>query len=190
MDSFSLPSDDWLLLGFIRKAQGIRGEVSMQCFSGQPENMKLYREVALISKEGVVSRPLVIEKARVQGKYAILSFQGFSTRNKAEEVRGSGIIIRKDLLPATKKDEYYLHQLVGKSVKLVSGKVLGKVHSFFNNGAHDVAVIKKEQGEEIYIPMVKGVIVQSGEKELIIDPPEGLLEANTTRGDAEEKGSE
>ena len=190
MDSFPLPSEDWLLLGFIRKAQGIRGEVSMQCFSGQPENMKLYREVALISKEGTVSRPLAIEKARVQGKYAVLSFQGFSTRNKAEEVRGSGIIIRKDLLPATKKDEYYLHQLVGKSVQLISGEILGKVHSFFNNGAHDVAVIKKEQGEEVYIPMVKGVIVQNVGQELIIDPPEGLLEANRTGGDAEEKGAE
>lgn len=190
MNLFTLPGDDWLLLGFIRKAQGIRGEVSIQCFSGQPENMKLYPEVSLINKEGIVSDSVVIENARVQGKYAVLHFQGFSTRNKAEEVRGSGIIIRKELLPAIRKDEYYLHQLVGKSVKLVSGKVLGRVRSFFNNGAHDVAVIEKERGEEVYIPMVKGVIVQNDGQELVIDPPEGLLEANKAKGDVEEKGSE
>nr|WP_275888983.1 ribosome maturation factor RimM [Desulforhopalus vacuolatus] len=179
-----------MLLGFIRKAQGIRGEVSMQCFSGQPENMKRYPKVSLISKAGVISGPLVIENARVQGKCAVLHFQGFATRNEAEEVRGSGIIIRKDLLPAASKDEYYLHQLVGKSVKLVSGKVIGTVHSFFNNGAHDLAVVRRESGEECYIPMVKGVIVQNSGEELVIDPPEGLLEANKAKGDAEEKGSE
>ena len=57
---YSFPSGDFLLLGKVAKAHGMRGEVKIFPYSGQPENIKAYKELVLVNERGDLSHPLAV----------------------------------------------------------------------------------------------------------------------------------
>jgi len=174
-DDFSYPIDEFILLGKVGKAHGLRGEVKIFSFSGQPENFYGYKEVVLVNTSGKLSSALVIEKIRVQGKTAIVQLAAVNSRNRAEELEGMGVLLAKSLLPETADDEYYWHQYQGKLVLDQNGLTIGKVESLFNNGAQDILVVKSGE-KEILIPITKSILVKETADELIVNPPPGLLD--------------
>ena len=79
---------EYVLLGKVTKPHGIRGEVKIFPFSGQPENFLEYEEI-ILAPEGSEKRvPYRIIKARVQGKQALVQLEGCSTRTDAESLVG------------------------------------------------------------------------------------------------------
>lgn len=176
------PADEYLLLGKIAKAHGLRGEVKVFLHSGQPENIRNYKELLLVDRTGKLLGPLSVLRSRAQGKIAIVQFASIVSRSQAEEMEGLEVMLAKVDLPETAADEYYLYQYIGKVVIDLTGKVLGKVEDIFRNGVQDVLVVRRVGGEEILIPVAKEIIVDETAEELTIDPPPGLLELNA--GDA------
>ncbi len=174
--NFALPDESWVLLGVIRKAHGIGGELSLQSFSEKPEGMLHYSTVWLIATDGRISPPLNVERCRVQGKYAVLRLQGIETRSQAENCRGAGIIVRREQLPALAADEYYWHQLIGCRVELADGTEAGRAVGLFDNGAQDILVIDRGDGRESFVPVVAGIFLDHSADRIVIDPPPGLLE--------------
>lgn len=175
-EEFDYP-DEYLLLGKITKAHGLRGEVKMFLHSGQPENVQGYKELVLIDNTGKQSAPLTVLKSRNQGKVAIVQFASVTSRSDAEQIEGRGVLLNKRDLPEVSEDEYYWHQYLGKVVVDLAGNTLGKVDHIFANGAQDVLVIKAAN-REILIPVTKEILVGVTAGELTIDPPPGLVELN------------
>ncbi len=174
-EDYSYPTDDYLLLGKIVKAQGLRGEVKIFSYSGQPENIGDYKELVLIDRSEKLSAPLIIEKSRAQRTTAIVQFATIKSRGMAEDIVGMGVLLVKKRLPALGEDEYYWHQFVGKRVEDQGGRSIGLVEKLFNNGAQDIMVVKAGR-EEILIPVIKEIVVGETDDTLIINPPPGLLE--------------
>jgi len=174
-EDFLYPMDDFILLGKVGKAHGLRGEVKIFSFSGQPENLHGYKEIVLVTTSGKLSSPLVIEKIRVQGKTAIVQLASVNSRERAEEIEGMGVLLAKNLLPPTAEDEYYWYQYQGKLVLDKSGVTIGRVENLFNNGAQDILVVKSGE-KEILIPITKSILVSETAGELIVNPPPGLLD--------------
>lgn len=174
-DVFSYPEGEYILLGKVGKAHGLRGEVKVFSFSGQPENFLGYKEVVLVNASGKLSLPFVIEKIRAQGKTAVVQFTSVNSREQAEDIEGMGVLLAKDLLPETAENEYYWYQYQGKLVLDQDGQAIGRVESLFNNGAQDILVVKSRE-KEILIPITKSILVRETDGELIINPPPGLLE--------------
>ena len=169
------PDDDFLLLGKVSKAHGLRGEVKVLAFSGQPENFKGYKELVLLESSEKLSPALVVEKTRIQGKTVIVKLASIESREQAEAIEGCGVLLAKTLLPATADNEYYWYQYQGKIVIDINGQTIGRVESLFNNGAQDILVINSGD-DEILIPVTRNIIVEETATELIVDPPPGLLE--------------
>lgn len=176
-EDYSYPADEYLLLGKITKAQGLRGEVKIFLYSGQPENIADYTELVLVDKSGKLSSPLTILHSRAQGKAAIVQLASISTRNAAEDIDGMGVLLAKKHLPEIGENEYYWHQYQGKLVVDVDGHAIGRVAHLFTNGAQDILVIKVGK-EEILIPVTKAIVVGETDETLIIKPPPGLVELN------------
>lgn len=176
-EEFDYPADEYLLLGKIAKAHGLRGEVRMFLHSGQPENLQDYKELVLIDRYGGLLGPLTIQKCRKQGKFAIVQLASVTNRSEAEAVEGRGVLLAKRDLPEIGEDEYYWHQYLGKTVLDLTGRMLGKIENIFPNGAQDVLVIKAAD-REILIPVTKSIIVGETAGELTIDPPPGLVDLN------------
>jgi 16S rRNA processing protein RimM len=176
-EDYHYPEDEYLLIGKVGKPHGLRGDVKIICYSGQPDNILDYKELVLVKNDGALSSPLDITKARVQGKGAVVSLNGVESREQAEEIQGSGVLIAIDDLPAVEGDEFYWHQFIGKKLVDMAGNRIGSVSSLFSNGAQDILVVTADNGE-ILIPMTKEIIVEESEDSLTIDAPPGLLEVN------------
>lgn len=167
-------------IGEVVKPHGIRGEIKVYSYAGQPANFQGYEEISLQHPERGTA-VYTITRCRVQGRMAILQLAGIGSREKAEALRGSVITLRKGDFPRLASGEYYWHQLVGLQVCTAAGKVIGEVGALFFNGAHDVLVIRN-RGSEYLVPVIGEIIrnIDLRKKELIIEPVPGLLEANET----------
>ena len=181
-ENYSYPAGEYVLLGKVAKAHGLRGEVKIFSFSGQPENFHGYKEIVLVDTSGKLSIPLVIENVRIQGKTAIAKLTSVNSRERAEEIEGMGVLLAENLLPETAEGEYYWYQYEGKAVLDLNGQTIGRVESLFFNGAQDVLVVKSGK-EEILIPVTKSIIVRETAEGLIVNPPPGLLDLTNESGD-------
>jgi len=88
------------------------------------------------------------------------------------------MIPEEDLQPAG-KGRYYLFQLHGCSVVTVSGDVLGSVEDILFIAENDLLIVGKEK-RKIYIPFTESICISVDleKREIVIDPPEGLLDLN------------
>lgn len=172
---FSFPSQDFILLGKVLKAHGMRGEFKMIPFSGQPENISAYKELVLVDKKGKMSPSLSIIGTRNKGKMAIVHLESITDRTRAEYLEGMGVLLSRNELPVLKEDEFYWHEVIGKKVHNLEGVFVGIVTNIFSNGKQDVLVIQDGENE-ILVPITReNIVAETGEK-LTIDPPPGLLE--------------
>lgn len=163
----------------VTKAHGIRGQIKIYPFSGNPENFGLYKSLILFDSKQNIVREVELFSSRVQGNMAVLTLSGITSRNDAEELVGCEIWVSQDQLPDLDEDEYYWSDLEGMEVFTVKGELLGEVASLMSTGAHDILVVS--EGEDEYlIPLRDEFLVEYSveEKKIVVDPPEGLLEIN------------
>lgn len=167
-------------IGEIVKPHSIRGEVKVYPYSGQPENFRDYRQVVLQEQAAGGMSAYKVVNSRGQGKLAILQLEGVTDREAAAALSGRTVWVKKSDFPALKADEYYWHQLEGLMVATVAGRELGRVASLFHTAAHDIMVVTGA-GREYLIPVKAEFIREIDERhgKLLIEPPPGLLEANT-----------
>ncbi len=177
-NDYSFPADDYVLIGKITKAHGLRGEVKVFPFSEDPSNLVLYKVLVLVDRSGFLSPPLTVARSRVQGKTAVIQFTEMNDRTRAEASEGMGVLLALDDLPEIDGNEYYWQDYVGKLVVDRNGKEIGKVDHLFSNGAQDILAVRGN-GNEILIPVTRDIVVEENSGSLVIDPPPGLLELNS-----------
>jgi 16S rRNA processing protein RimM len=177
-EEFRYPKEEFILLGKVAKAHGLRGEVKILAYSGHPENIGCYRELVLVDGPETLTQPLQVQRSRVQGKMAIVQLESITDRSGAEAIEGNGVLLSKSLLPETGADEYYWHQYEGKMVVDTNSRQIGRIKALFNNGAQDVLIVEGMR-EDILIPMTREIVIREEEGKLIVDPPPGLLELNS-----------
>jgi len=177
-DTFSYPTEKFVLIGKVAKAHGIKGELKLLPFSGDGKSITQHRELTLITAENTILPVFSVKKARIGKKEVLVQLEGIDSRTQAETFAGCGILVLKQELPVLTNDEYYLHELEGFTVVTVDGKTVGRVESFFDNGSQDLLVVR-EGKNEFLIPLIPGMIVERNENCLTIAPPPGLLEINS-----------
>lgn len=180
--TYSFPEEKYLLLGTVVKAQGLRGELSVHAFSGQPRTLGQYRYFTLVDKVGTLSPELKVHAFRVQKDRAIILFESVSDRTFAEKLAGMGLLLNRRDLPRPEEDEFYWHELYGVPVSTVQGELIGTMQSVFSNGAQEVMVIVNGSREYL-VPVTEGIITRQNAMEIVIDPPPGLLEINDEETD-------
>ncbi len=177
-DNFHYPTDNYILIGKIVIPHGLKGELKIFSFAGQPDNIRQYKSLILVSPAGQLSPPYAVEKFRVKGKSAIVRLAAVNDRNAAEAITGMGVLILKEDLPPPGEDEFYLSQMEGLAVVTVDGHSLGTVTSIMSNGAQDLLVVQ-DQDEEYLIPILDSIIIHHDAEKIVIAPPPGLLEINS-----------
>ena len=175
--SFSYPEEAYVLIGEVVKVHGLRGELKVACFSGQPENIARYRRVALIGRGETVPRGFALEASRVRERAAIIRLQGLTDRNQADLLVGYGVLIPREDLPPLPDNEFYLGDVAGRRVQDTEARDLGTVSHLFSNGSQDVMVVTGGRNEYL-VPVVADIVVAIREDAVIIDPPPGLLDIN------------
>jgi 16S rRNA processing protein RimM len=166
-----------LVVGRIGRAHGIRGEVSVDVRSDQPE-LRFAVGAEFATERG----PLRIESLRWHGARLLVVFEGVHDRTAAEHLRG--VLLAVDV-PADERpedpDEFYDHQLVGLRVATVGGEFVGEVAEVLHPQMQDVLAVLTEDGREILVPFVAAIVprIDLDNRTVTIDPPAGLIETES-----------
>jgi 16S rRNA processing protein RimM len=161
--------DDWVPLGHVSRAHGLKGEVKI---SLDGEGACLVP--GAVVRIGDVDR--VVEQARVTA--GILRLQGITDRNAAELLKGSVLQVRRSQLPDIDDDEVYLADMVGLPMVDKSGRMLGTITGFTDNVAQPLALVRVTAGHEAMVPFVPPLVVEVRADAVVVDLPQGLLDAD------------
>ena len=126
-----------ILLGRIAAAHGIRGDVVVHSYAGEPEAIGSYGPLA--SADG--KRTFTLRVLRVTPKGVIARVTGITDRNGAEALAGTDLYIGRDRLPAAEDGEFYHADLIGLSARAPDGSDVGRVVGVHNFGAGDLLEI-------------------------------------------------
>ncbi len=174
-----------VLVARVGKPHGLRGEVTVQLHTDDPDRRLAVSET--LACEPLDRGPLTIESVRVhQGRY-LIGFESVFDREGAEALRNTRLFIpaldpggsRKDNdAPYQDADEYYEDELVGMNVVLTTGEAIGTVSALHTRAAQDLLEITQSNGNTALVPFVAALVprVDSARREVMIDPPAGLLD--------------
>ena len=166
---------DFVLIGFLRRAHGIRGEISAEQVSDAPGRFRAL-EYVLVRKDGRIQE-LAVESVRTKSKFFLLKLEGIDDRDAARDLTGADIGVRKEDIHPVPEDTYYQFDLVGCTVFGESGREIGKVEDVLKMPANDVLVVRSCEGE-ILLPLVKAIMkeVDPERGRIVIVEMEGLLD--------------
>ena len=164
------------MVGRIGRPHGVRGEVTVEVRTDDPE-LRFVPGVALLT-DPASRGPLTVTGRRWHRDVLLLTLEGIDSREAAEEVRNTELLVEIAALPElADPDEFYDHELVGLAARLVDGSPLGEVEAVRHEGA-DLLVVRRADGGEALIPFVAAIVptVDLAGGFVVVDPPEGLLE--------------
>ncbi|MGB3257909.1 MAG: ribosome maturation factor RimM [Ornithinimicrobium sp.] len=180
---------DLVLVARIGRPHGLRGEVSVQVHTDAPDER--FSVGSVFAAEPADRGPLNLLSVRVhQGRY-LLRFKGVESRESAEQLRDTRLFVPlggggtsedrsvgdAQLAPT---EEFYADELVGLSVRLVSGEDVGRVSALHTRPAQDLLEVVLHGGGTALVPFVQQLVptVDIATGVVVIDPPAGLLDAD------------
>ncbi len=178
-----MPATDQLLVARIGKPHGLRGEVTVQAHTDDPER-RFVPGVVFTTEAPAgsgVPRSLTLSTARLHQKVWLLGFDQIPDRTGAEDLRGTRLFVALgDVIDEVDDDEdgWYEDELVGLAVVDTAGATVGEVAGLETGVAQDLLVVTLASGRRALVPFVDEIVpdvdVEAGR--VVIDPPPGLLE--------------
>lgn len=155
MSSQHQPPDNWICLGRIIDAHGIKGDLRIQSFTQDPKHIGAYGPLKLIGCEDCVT----VLKVRHQKKdMVIIRAKEVVDRDTAELLRGQRLYIDKSNLPKLSEDAdiFYISDLEGLDLIDKAHKPIGRIEAIHNYGAGDILEITlMNQNDSVMIPFLK-----------------------------------
>ncbi|MEW2295946.1 ribosome maturation factor RimM [Streptomyces sp. NPDC006743] len=166
-----------LVVARIGRAHGIKGEVTVEVRTDEPE-LRL-APGAVLATDPASAGPLTIETGRVHSGRLLLRFEGVADRTAAEALRNTLLIadVDPDELPE-EEDEYYDHQLIDLDVVTEDGTEVGRITEISHLPSQDLFIVERADGSEVMIPFVEEIVTEIDleEQRAVIAPPPGLID--------------
>jgi 16S rRNA processing protein RimM len=166
-----------LVVARVGRAHGIKGEVTVEVRTDEPE-LRLGPGAVLLT-DPASAGPLTIETGRVHSGRLLLRFAGVRDRNAAEALRNTLLIAEVDPDEQPEDpDEYYDHQLMDLDVVTKDGVEVGRITEISHLPSQDLFVVERPDGTEVMIPFVEEIVTEIDleEQRAVIDPPPGLID--------------
>ncbi len=176
--------DNPVQLAVIGAAHGIKGEVRVKTYTGDPMDLGSYG--LLYDASGKSYEVLSIRPSKT---VVVVRFAGVEDRNAAEALNGKELYVDHAQLPQDlDEDEFYYTDLIGLAVRDSAGVSYGKVSAVFNFGGGDVLEIKESGKKPVMIPFtltsVPEILMEEGA--ILIDPlAAGLVDDGSPSADEE-----
>ncbi|HMA20756.1 MAG TPA: ribosome maturation factor RimM [Gemmatimonadaceae bacterium] len=174
--------DALAIVGLIRNAQGIRGEVVIEPLTDAPDAVFASgRRVFLGSGAGNSStegeRSVTVENARPFKGGMMVKFAEIPDRNAAELLRGRYVFSPFDELEPLEEGEVYLHELIGMKVKLDTGEEMGEVGAYYELPQGLTLEVKTVKGN-VLVPYRAEVVeyVDSDAREVVVKAEVGIFD--------------
>jgi 16S rRNA processing protein RimM len=146
-----------LVIGRVGRAHGVRGEVAVDLRTDDPESRFVVG--ATLQTDPATVGPLTVDSARPHQGRLLVRFQEVPDRNAADGLRGVLLVVEvSEVDQPPDPEEFYDHQLVGLRVQDQAGDVVGEVAEMLHHPAHDVLVVRREEGPDALVPFVSELV--------------------------------
>ncbi|MEV7500323.1 ribosome maturation factor RimM [Streptomyces sp. NPDC093018] len=178
-----------LVVARIGRAHGIKGEVTVEVRTDEPE-LRL-APGAVLATDPAATGPLTIETGRVHSGRLLLRFAGVTDRTGAEALRNTLLIadVDPEEMPED-EDEYYDHQLMDLDVVTEDGVEVGRITEISHLPSQDLFIVERPDGTEVMIPFVAEIVseIDLEEQRAVITPPPGLIDDRAEIASSREAG--
>jgi 16S rRNA processing protein RimM len=167
-----------LLVGRVARAHGNRGQVIVNPETDFADDRFRVGRVLLVGPAEQPT-PRRVTAVRFHQGRPVVALEGVDTMNDAEALAGAELWLDASTIPPLPDGTFYRHDLVGCEVRDVSDAVIGHVTDVQGPIERSHLVIASERGE-VLIPLVDSICVRvdPAARVIVVNPPEGLLEAN------------
>src|ERR1039457_4741573 len=115
-----------LVVGRITRPHGVRGEVSVEVRTDEPD--RRFAVGSVLATDPVEAGPLTVESARWHSGRILIQLAGVSDRNGADDLRGTWLTLdSSEAGPSDDPDEFHDAELIGLAVVTTSGEPVGQV---------------------------------------------------------------
>ena len=146
----------YLVVGFLRRAHGVQGEMIMDLHTDFPERLRSGRKLFV----GEERKPMTLSGARPHAKGMLVKLKGVETPEDVVPLRNQWVYVRAADMPSLPEGKLYQHELFGFQVVDENGDSLGELVEIIETGANDVYVVRNESGKEILLPAIPAVILE------------------------------
>ena len=145
---------DRILVGRFGAAHGVRGEVRLQSFTGDPKAIGAYGPLA-----GSDGRTYTLRSLRpVKDNLLVARVDGIADRDAAARLTHVELTLERAALPAPNEEEFYVADLVGLDAVTLEGAKLGTIVDVPNYGGGDLLEVRPVAGgESLLFPFTKAV---------------------------------
>ena len=136
-----------ILVGRFGAPHGVRGEIRLQSFTGDPRAIAGYGPL-----QAVDGRRFTLTAVRsVKDNMLVARVTGVADRDAAAALTNVELFIERAVLPPPEDDEFYVADLVGMAAVDGEGRVIGQVVDVPNYGGGDLIEIRPTSGGETLI---------------------------------------
>lgn len=167
----------FIAIARIARTRGNHGEVLADLYTDFPDRFDGLREVWLVSGQGTQRQRMTLEKTWEHKGRVVLKFQGVDSISAAEPYKGFWVEVPIGQAVPLPEGSYYDHDLIGCVVEDLQGNRIGLVNEVLHLAGNSHLVVRDGE-REILIPAVADICVKIsiGQKRIVVDPPEGLLD--------------
>ena len=183
-------SAGYAIVGRIRKAHGIRGELVVEPITDAPDSIfasghRVFAgtttgELSLWSADErtpPAPRALDVIGARPHQGGLLVQFEAIHDRTQAELWRGRYLLVPADELEPPAEGEVFLHELPGMTAILESGVTLGDVTTWYELPQGILLAVQGATGE-VLLPFAEDVVldIDLTTRRITVRVPDGLID--------------
>jgi 16S rRNA processing protein RimM len=164
-----------VLMGEFGRAHGLKGEVRLKSYAGDPLAIASYGALHTGSGQRIALRS-VRQAAGDQPDLLVAQVVGVETREAAEALNRVQLYVPRETLgePA-EEDEYFLADLIGLSARTEAGEEVGMVVAVPNYGGGDLLELAPPRGPTLLVPFTREFVPAVDLKAGFVTVAEGAL---------------
>lgn len=184
----------YALVGRVRKAHGIRGELVVEPMTDRPgayfapgsrlfagdaggDPMPLPGAAGAPSDPGAPPMVLKVRAVRTHQEAYLLTLDAVPDRTAAELWRGRTLLVPVDEMSEPEEGEVFLHELAGMTARDEAGVALGEITAWYEVPQGILLGLTRE-GKETLVPFVDDIVLALDReaRTMVLRLPEGLGE--------------
>ena len=175
-------SEEFIIVGRVRKAHGIRGELVVEPITDAPEMIFAPgRRVLAGTARGDLApghNELHIDRASRFKEGLIVAFREIGDRTTAEQWRNRFFLVPRAEVAGPDEGQVYVHELLGMDVRLESGQQIGEVADVYEL-PQGLAIDVRRAGRSDTVLLLYEQSVRSVDRDarvVTVTIPEGLID--------------
>jgi 16S rRNA processing protein RimM len=171
-----LKKAELVLLGKVLRSQGRDGTVKLRL---QEKGLPGFNCATIYLRRAAGFEAHTVESLKLDRNAHFLKLKGIDTLAQADALAGLELYAAEADFRPLDRGRFYEFEVVGSRVVTREGVEVGDVAGVLPAGGPVLLVVKRGD-REVYVPFTEAICVRVDReaREIVIDPPDGLLELN------------